>query len=43
MEFFKKNIGDFTYLQNEKNKILKYLVNGIVSVSGTCVNVYQIS
>ena len=41
--FFKKNIGDFTDLHNEKNQIWKFRVNGIVSVSGTRVNVYQIS
>ena len=37
--FVRKNIGDFTNLHNKKNKILKFRVNGIVSVSGTRVNV----
>ena len=41
--FFRKNKGDFTNLHNEKNQIWKFRVNGIVSVSGTHVNVYQIS
>ena len=41
--FFRKNIGNFTDLHNEKNQIWKFHVNGIVSVSGTRVNVYQIS
>ena len=42
-DFFAKNIGDFTDLKNEKNQIWKFCVNRIVSVIGTCVNVYQIS
>ena len=40
--FFRKNIGDFTDLHNEKNQIWKFGVKGIVSVTGTRVNVYQI-
>ena len=38
---FRGNIGDFTDLHNEKNSIWRLCVNGIVSVSGTCVNVYR--
>ena len=38
-----KNIGDFTDLHHEKNKIRKFRVNGTVSVAETRVNVYQIS
>ena len=38
-----ENIGDFTDPHNEKNSIWKLRVNGIVSVNGTRVNVYQIS
>ena len=41
--FFSKNIGNFTDLHNGKNQIWKFRVNGIVSVNGTHVNVYQIS
>ena len=41
--FFRENIGDFTDLHIEKNWIWKLRVNGIVLVTGTCVNVYQIS
>ena len=41
--FFRENIGDFTELHNEKNSIWKLRLNGTVSVTGTCVNVYQIS
>ena len=41
--FSRKNIRDFTNLNNEKNQIWKSRINGIVSVIGTCVNVYQIS
>ena len=41
--FLRENIGDFTDLQNEKKSIWKFRVNSIVSVTGTCVNVYQIS
>ena len=37
-----KNISDFTDLHNEKS-IWKFPVNGNVSVTGTRVNVYQIS
>ena len=40
--FFRKNIGDFTDLHNEKNQIWKFHVNGIVTVTRTPVNVYQI-
>ena len=40
---FRENIGDFTDLHNEKNSILKLRLNGTVSVTGTRVNVYQIS
>ena len=40
--FLNENIGDLTELHNEKKKIWKLPVKGIVSVSGTCVNVYQI-
>ena len=36
-------MGDFTDLHNEKKSIWKLHVNGIVSVSGIHVNVYQIS
>ena len=38
-----ENIGGFTDLHNEKKSIWKFRVNGIVSVFGTRVNVYQIS
>ena len=41
--FFRENIGDFTELHNEKKSIWKLHVNGIVLVTGTCVNVDQIS
>ena len=41
--FFRGNIGDFTDLHNEKNSIWKLRLNGTVSVTGTRVNVYQIS
>ena len=41
--FSMKNIGDFTDLHKEKNQIWKFRVNGIFSVIGTRVNVYQIS
>ena len=41
--FFRENIGDFTDLHNEKNSIWKLRLNGTVSVTGTRVNVYQIS
>ena len=42
--FFRENIGDFTDLHNEKKKsIWKLRLNGTVSVTGTRVNVYQIS
>ena len=41
--FFRENISNFTDLHNEKNLIWKICVNGIVSVTGTHVNVYQIS
>ena len=40
--FSRKNISDFTYLHHEKNQSWKFRVNRIVSVIGTCVNVYQI-
>ena len=40
-KFFKGNISDFTNLNNENNQIWKFCVNGIVSVIGTRVNVYQ--
>ena len=40
---FRENIGDFTDLHNEKKSNWKLPVNGIVSVIGTRVNVYQIS
>ena len=40
---FRENISDFTELHNEKKSIWKLHVNGIVSVTGTPVNVYQIS
>ena len=42
-KFFKEKITNFTYLHNEKNQIWKFRVNGIVSVIGTRVKVYQIS
>ena len=42
-EFFMGNIGDFTELHNGKKSIWKKRVNGIVSVIGTSVKVYQIS
>ena len=42
-KFFKENISDFTDLNNEKNQIWKIRVNGIVSVFGTSVKIYQIS
>ena len=35
----RKNIGDFTDLQNEKKSIWKFRVNGIFSVTGTRVNI----
>ena len=38
-----ENIGDFTELHYEKKSIWKLGVNRIVSVTGTRVNVYQIS
>ena len=38
-----ENIGDFTDLHIEKNSIWKLRLNGTVSVTGTRVNVYQIS
>ena len=38
-----ENIGNFTDLHNEKNSIWKFRLNGTVSVTGTRVNVYQIS
>ena len=41
--FFRENIGVFTDLRNEKNSIWKLRLNGTVSVTGTRVNVYQIS
>ena len=41
--FFRENIGDFTELYNGKKSVWKFCVNGIVSVTGTRVNVYQIS
>ena len=41
-KFFKEKYQRFTDLHNEKNQIWKFRVNGIVSVIGTCVNVYQI-
>ena len=41
--FFRENIGDFTDLHNEKNSTWKLRLNGTVSVTGTRVNVYQIS
>ena len=41
--FFRKNFADFTDLHNEKNQIWKLRINGIVSVTGTRVKVYQIS
>ena len=37
------NISNFTVLHNEKNQTWKFRVNGIVSVTRTRVNVYQIS
>ena len=40
---FKENISDFTDLHNEKKSIWKLRLNGTVSVTGTRVNVYQIS
>ena len=40
---FKENIDDFTDLHIEKKTIWKFLVKGMVSVTGTGVNVYQIS
>ena len=39
--FLRENVVDFTYLHNES--IWKFRVNGIVSVTGTRVNIYQIS
>ena len=41
--YFRENIGNFTQLHYEKKSIWKFHVNGIVSVTGTRVNVYQIS
>ena len=41
--FFRENISDFTDLHNEKKSIWKLRLNGTVSVTGTRVNVYQIS
>ena len=41
--FFRENIGNFTELHNGNKSISKLRVNGIVSVTGTRVNVYQIS
>ena len=41
--FFREYNGDFTELQIEKKSIWKLRVNGIISVTGTRVNVYQIS
>ena len=41
--FFRENIGDFTDLHNENNSIWKFRLNWTVSVTGTRVNVYQIS
>ena len=41
-KFFKEKYQRFTDLHNEKNQIWKFRVNGIVSVIGTRVNVYQI-
>ena len=41
--FFKRVLGDFTELHNEKKSIWKLCVKGIVSVTGICVNVNQIS
>ena len=38
--FFREDIGDFTDLHNEKKSIWKFRVNGIVLVTGTCVNTY---
>ena len=41
--FFRENIGNFTKLHNGKKKLVwKLPVNGIVLVTGTRVNVYQI-
>ena len=40
--FFRKNINHFTDLHNEKS-IWKFCVNGIVSVTGFRLHVYQIS
>ena len=39
----RENISDFTELHNEKKSIWKLHVNRIVSVTGTRMNVYQIS
>ena len=40
--FFRENIGDFTECIMGKKSVWKLRVNGIVSVTGTRVNVYQI-
>ena len=36
--FFRKNIGDFTDLHNDKTSTWKFRVNRIVSVTGTSVH-----
>ena len=41
--FFRENFGHFTELHNEKNLIWDLRVNGIISITVTRVNVYQIS
>ena len=40
--FFRKNIGFFTDLHNEKKSFLKVCENGIITVSGNHVNIYKI-
>ena len=41
--FFRENNINFTELHNEEKSIWKLPVNGIVLVTGTRVNIYQIS
>ena len=41
--YFRENISNFTELHNGKKSVWKFCANGIVSVTGTRVNVYQIS
>ena len=41
--FFRENIRNFMELHNGKKSVWKLRVNGIISVTGTRVNIYQIS